>query len=277
MPVIGADSAPRLVHLSRFWPALLRAWIGFLIALLAIIIYLALNPGVLRALIPSLPIPGVVDIPAPGPTPLPPVISAQRGSLPRGYAALWGESEGNPFGCSFLLELDDGQRVGISAAHATPNLSRQTPAVLQSSDGTQAAVLRGQIGYGHEFIKDNLTSDYVLWAVAETINQESLLKPDPRGQGEVGEGVVVFSPFITVAGGSKSLPGVVKSVLPGATWIQMRDSFDPHGFSGCPVVSQYTGRVIGMAVAGADEHPVVLGLHPIGSLVEKARLALTRP
>jgi hypothetical protein len=35
-----------------------------------------------------------------------------------------------------------------------------------------------------------------------------------------------------------------------------------------------TGRLIGMAVAGANQHPVVMGLHPAGSLVEKARMAL---
>lgn len=53
----------------------------------------------------------------------------------------------------------------------------------------------------------------------------------------------------------------------------LEDSFNPAGYSGCPVVSQHTGRLVGMAVAGEDQHPVVMGLHPVGSLVEKALAA----
>jgi hypothetical protein len=40
------------------------------------------------------------------------------------------------------------------------------------------------------------------------------------------------------------------------------------------VVSQFTGRVIGMAVSGANQPPVIMGLHPVASLVEKAQAAL---
>ena len=66
-------------------------------------------------------------------------------------------------------------------------------------------------------------------------------------------------------------------VTPEATWVQLEGSFEPAGYSGCPVVSQYTGRLIGMSVAGANRHPVLIGLHPVGSLVEKARAALAAP
>jgi hypothetical protein len=67
---------------------------------------------------------------------------------------------------------------------------------------------------------------------------------------------------------------VVLSSTSEKTWIQLDDSFEPGGYSGCPVVSQFTGRVIGMAVSGADRSPVIMGLHPVGSLVEKAQAAL---
>ena len=62
-------------------------------------------------------------------------------------------------------------------------------------------------------------------------------------------------------------------VTPDATWIQLDEAINPNGFSGCPVVSQHTGQVIGMAVAGSTNPPTRMGLHPIGSLVEKAKAA----
>jgi hypothetical protein len=40
--------------------------------------------------------------------------------------------------------------------------------------------------------------------------------------------------------------------------------------SGSPIVSFHTGRVVGMALAaGLREGHTVIGMHPIGSLVEK--------
>jgi hypothetical protein len=99
------------------------------------------------------------------------------------------------------------------------------------------------------------------------------LRPDERGQAQPGERVLVLSQ----APGAPRWPGVVIRSDAGAAWIQLDDAFDPRGLSGCPVVSQYTGRFIGMAVAGANRPPVVMGLHPAGSLVEKARAALAVP
>ena len=58
----------------------------------------------------------------------------------------------------------------------------------------------------------------------------------------------------------------------------MDDSFEPSGLSGSPFISQHTGKVIGMAIATTTRGgKVLLGLHPIGSLVEKAEAAQTFP
>jgi len=67
------------------------------------------------------------------------------------------------------------------------------------------------------------------------------------------------------------------SASPEAIWIQMDESFDSRGLSDCPVISQYTGRLIGMVVAGVNKSPTALGLHPVSSLVEKARAAFIKP
>ena len=58
----------------------------------------------------------------------------------------------------------------------------------------------------------------------------------------------------------------------------MDEEFEPSGLSGSPFISQHTGKVIGMAIATTRRGgKVLLGLHPIGSLVEKALNAQTFP
>ncbi len=260
---------------QKLWPAFIRVLIATLIGMLALAIFLALNPGMLRALVLLFPIPGVTDIPQAGPTPPPPVINAARGTLPVGTLAFTGLTQGHVISCGFLLELDDGQRVGVSAAHATPRQPSGIPAEFRFADGKPAAILTSQIAHGRVFYQNHFSTDYALWSVAEDTPIERFLKPDPRGQGQPGERILVLRQAGEYERGPNGWPGVITRVTPEATWVQLDDSFDPRGYSGCPVISQHTGRLIGMAVAGANQHPVVMGLHPAGSLVEKAQAALT--
>jgi hypothetical protein len=262
------------IQRHSFWRALILSLIGLLVFVLLLVLFLVASPKALRGVVPLLPLPGVVELPTPGPTPPPPSVAVPPGPLPDGYRAFNGVYQGGTFACGFLLELEDGHRVGVSAAHATPQLPPGTPAEFRLPDGELGAALEGQLARGRPFYQDHFTMDYVLWAVADGAPPERFLKPDPRGKGESGEPVLVFSRAKSGAGGSKTWPGVVIHVTPEAVWIQLEDSFNPSGYSGCPVVSQYTGRVIGMVVAGENKHPVVMGLHPAASLVEKAQAAL---
>jgi hypothetical protein len=48
--------------------------------------------------------------------------------------------------------------------------------------------------------------------------------------------------------------------------------------SGSPFVSEHTGNVVGMAIsAGQSEFGLMIGMHPIGSLVNKAEGATVFP
>ena len=72
------------------------------------------------------------------------------------------------------------------------------------------------------------------------------------------------------------LTGTVQTAADQAVWVLMDDDFDPSGLSGSPFVSQYTGKVVGMAIATTRRGgKVLLGLHPIGSLVQRAESAKT--
>jgi hypothetical protein len=150
-------------------------------------------------------------------------------------------------------------------------------AEFRTASGALAAALTGQLDHGQTLSNGQFTVDYTVWAVAENTPAEYFLQPDPRGQGQPGERVLVFGRGPASTGGSLRWPGVVLSSTPGTIWIRLDDSFAPGGYSGCPVISQHTGRVIGMVIAGGDQPPVVMGLHPVGSLVEKARAALRAP
>jgi hypothetical protein len=58
----------------------------------------------------------------------------------------------------------------------------------------------------------------------------------------------------------------------------MDERFDPSLMSGSPLVSQHTGQVVGMAVAASPRRTrLYLGVHPIGSIVEKAESATEFP
>jgi len=108
-----------------------------------------------------------------------------------------------------------------------------------------------------------------------TIDPALVLDPDPRGLPQAGERVMLYSLMNDQA---RRFDGAVLSVDPTAVWVVMDEEFEPSGLSGSPFISQHTGKVIGMAIATTRRGgKVLLGLHPIGSLVEKALRALTFP
>jgi hypothetical protein len=259
---------------GRLWKAFIRFLIGLLLAALGLVLLVARFPGLIEAVLVKLPLPGVANVPAPGPLPPAAEIGVPRGDLPDGILAYWGTSPAGQVGCSSLLQLPDGQFAGIGAAHATPLLLPTIGADLLTPDQSVAAHLSGQADRGHLFIARHLSQDYVIWTVKEILPGGHALRADERGAAQPGETVVLLSPVADESGNSKQWTGVVFEAGPEATWVRMEAAFDPRGYSGCPVASLYTGQLVGMAVAGQNLHPTVIGLHPVGSLLEKALQAL---
>jgi len=292
----------------RIRPFLARLLIGLLLGILGLALYFSLNPEKLAAVLRAAPIPGSVAIPTPGPIPPLPLSAASPGPLPTGFLAYTGAFPGGTISCGFLLDLGGGRRVGVTAAHASPRLSPGVPAEFLDPYGARVAVLPGQIAFGQTFIGDQFTLDYVLWSVDPAVDPARFLSPDPRPSAQPGEPVYLYGTGVDGAGGPQRWPGVVLSTaalqspntlgapdppsgapkgewagVPNAIWVQLEDSFSPNGYSGCPVVSRVTGRLLGMAVAGADlpletgGAAVVIGLHPAASLVAKAQARLANP
>jgi hypothetical protein len=218
--------------------------------------------------------------------PAAPVITAPRSPLPKPPGGLveWTQYDSggyHPVGRGFLFHLPDGQAVGVTTAHSLsfevqPPL-RNVALALGEQTGlvVQFDTLRGQPGEART--GEDMSVDYVLLNVPPKagIDPTLILDPDPRGLPQEGERVVLYS---TMNDRARRFDGAVLSVDPTAVWVVMDEAFEPSGLSGSPFISQHTGKVIGMAIATTRRGgKVLLGLHPIGSLVEKALNAQTFP
>jgi len=218
--------------------------------------------------------------------PAAPIITAPRGPLPNSPGGLieWTRYDGgsyNPVGRGFLFRLFDGQVVGVTTAHSL-SFGAQPPlrnVALALHEQTQPVIqfdtLRGTPGEARS--GEDMTVDYVLLNVPidAALDPALVLSPDPRGLPQAGERVVLYSMMNDHA---RRFDGAVLSVDPTAVWVVMDEMFEPSGLSGSPFISQHTGQVIGMAIATTRRGgKILLGLHPIGSLVEKALKAQTFP
>jgi hypothetical protein len=243
-----------------------------LLALSAVLLFT--EPG--RQLLSSLPpvLPAV------------PTLTAPRGALPTASVGLvewtrYGAGNYRPVGRGFLFRLPDGQIVGVTTAHSL-SFNSQPPLkgiALAQGERSQPVVefdtLRGEPGTART--GEDMTIDYVLLSapIDQRIDPALILEPDPRGLPQVGERVALYS---LVDDQPRVFQGSVLSVDPGAVWVVMDEAFDPSGLSGSPFLSQHTGNVIGMAIATTKRGgKVLLGLHPIGSLMDKAMAAQTFP
>ncbi|MFQ6101297.1 MAG: serine protease [Anaerolineae bacterium] len=253
---------------------------GFLIALPATLIGLTVGLALLIAQTP-------IGQP-PDPTPLPPTILAPRGELPAGPVGLeeWAQYRGEPYvwaGSGFLIRLGDGEIVGVTAAHS---VALGDPARPLEQIGLRVAgqadfvaefdTLRGRPG--KPLTPGDFTIDYVLLQATQSVDSSFVLTPDPRGAPQPGERVALFSGLGDGRGGQRVLEGTVQSVGDKAVWVLMDKLFNPSLMSGSPFVSQHTGQVVGMAVAATlRRNRVLIGVHPIGSIVRQVETATEFP
>lgn len=251
----------------------------------------------MRGLLLALPVAVIVSVaftllrgqtwigPPPDPTPLPPTILAPRGELPVGPVGLqgWARYRGQAdrqVVHGFLIRLGDGEIVGVTPAHGFSFSDPDHPLeqiALGVSGQTDFVVefdtLRGQPGQPRT--GGDMTVDYVLLQADQPIDSSFVLTPDPRGAPQPGERVSLFS---CSNGSQRVLEGTVQSVSDTAVWVLMDELFNAYGMSGAPFVSQHTGQVVGMAVAASPRgNRLLLGVHPIGSIVQLAESATEFP
>lgn len=222
------------------------------------------------------------------PTPPPPTILAPRGEMPTSTVGLqeWAQyrdEQYRPVGSGFFLQLENGETVGVTTAHSVsigdPNhpLERISLGVAGRSELMwEFTTLRGPPG--HSMVPEDLSADYLLLEVDLPIPKDLLLMPDPRGAPQPGERVSLYSGLGDGRGGLRVLEGTVQSVNNKAFWVLMDRWFNPGQMSGSPLISQHTGRAVGMVIAGSPRlGRLLLGAHPMGSLVGLATSATEFP
>lgn len=225
---------------------------------------------------------------APDPTPPAPTILAAAGPIPSGpvglreYARYRGEDY-VPVGSGFFLLLDGGDVVGVTAAHTVTldDAGRALESIALGIAGRDTFVgefdiLRGAPGRPLE--GSDLTVDHLLLAVDIPIETGMLLRPDVRGGPQPGERIWLVSGLGDGRGGRRHLEGTVQSAGEKGAWVLMDGMFDPGQMSGSPLVSQHTGQAVGMALAASPRRGrMLIGAHPIGSLVRLAEAAGDHP
>jgi len=215
-----------------------------------------------------------------------PTLTVPRGALPASPGGLvewtrYSIDDYRPVGRGFLFRLPEGQVVGVTTAHSMSFSGRPSLRNIALARGEwsnpviEFDTLRGEPGNART--GEDMSVDYVLLNVPieHSIDPALILDPDPRGLPQAGERVALYT---LINDQPRVFQGAVLSAEPSAVWVVMDDSFEPSGLSGSPFLSLHTGEVIGMAIATTTQSgKVLLGLHPIGSLVEKAQVAQTFP
>ncbi|MDH4138873.1 MAG: trypsin-like peptidase domain-containing protein [Anaerolineae bacterium] len=255
---------------------------------------------VVRGLLLALPVAAIISVAfilvtfraqlgrPPDPTPLPPTILAPRGELPVGPVGLqgWARYRGKADSQvvhGFLIRLSDGEIVGVTPAHGFSFSDADHPLqqiALGAPGQTDFVVefdrLRGQPGQPRT--SGDMTVDYLLLRADQPIDSSFVLTPDSRGAPQPGERVSLFGCSGDGRGSQRVLEGTVQSVGDTAVWVLMDELFNPNGMSGSPFVSQHTGQVVGMAIAVSPRgNRLLLGVHPIGSIVQLAESAAVFP
>ena len=224
-----------------------------------------------------------------GPTPPPLTILAPTGIPPDPPVGLleWAQIEGDeyrPLASGFLFSTPSGRVVAATTAHsvAIGNPEHLVERIAfgvagQSGFIVEATRLHGSPGKPL-FLFGDLTTDFVLLRVDSDVDLAYVLSPDPRGSAERGEAILLYSGQGNDAGGKRILRGIVFELRKTGVWVMMDESFDPNGMSGSPMISETTGRLVGMAIASSlSGGRLFIGMHPIASLVEKAEQASDFP
>jgi hypothetical protein len=186
-------------------------------------------------------------------------------------------------GSGFLLRLPGGQEIGVVTAHSLsfgdPQRRLERVALRvpgQTEPVAEFDTLRGMPG--QPFVLPDLRSDYVLLHPDRPIANDLWLAPDPRGGPQPGERVWLYSGQGDGKRDQRILQGTVQSAEEQAAWVLMDEWFSPALTSGSPFISQHTGQVVGMVVAGSPRrNRLYLAMHPIGSILQLAESATDFP
>jgi len=234
--------------------------------IIAVLAGVALGGAVVLAIAPR------IFTPSLPPLPPPPVITAPHGEPPTGIVAFEERVGGSLAGSGFLLELPNGDVIGVMTAHSLGEGNFAPLSFVVAGRGDVVATFDTLYApLGRPRTDSDLTVDYVLMQPDAPPDPAFVLRPDPRGSPQPGERVSLYSGLGDGRGGPRILHGAVERVDTGGAWIRMDELFDPGLMSGSPMISQHTGQVVGAVIVMSWVPGTLrIGINPIGEIVRAA-------
>jgi hypothetical protein len=227
-------------------------------------------------------LPFIFPGPPSGPIPAVPTIYSPAGELPVAQVGLqeWALYRNETIRCvgsGFFFKISDSSVIATTTAHSLEIGNKEKPLEVvafkipgEDQFSAELVKLHGEPGQARLF-GQNLSKDYVLLQVEHRPEDELILVPDPRGNAQPGERVVLHSGHCGEESGARIFHGSVLTVDEHGIWVVMDDDINPATMSGSPVLSMHSGKVIGMTTAAAiQEGRILIGINPIINLMERA-------
>jgi hypothetical protein len=235
-------------------------------SLVAVLSGLALGGAIVLVVIPRLFAPWL------GPLPPPPAIAADRGETPAGIVAFEERVDGVLAGSGFFLTQPNDGVIGVTTAHSLGEGGFSSIAFMVAGRAESVATFtRRAATIGQPRTGADMTIDYVLLRPESPPDRAMVLWPDPRGAPQPGERVSLYSGLGDGQGSQAVFQGTVESADENGVWVRMDEVFNPGLMSGSPVISQHTGRVVGMVIMMHWLPGMLrLGVNPVGAILDAA-------
>lgn len=165
-------------------------------------------------------------------------------------------------GNGFCIKATDGKHYVVSCAHLLKdhewvNVRRVE---FMTTDGKTVGHAVGEPlcrGKEEEYLpanntkKRDVTKDLVIWEI-KTTGPVRALKLSKTNAEEGAKAWIVGRMHKDLYGKEKLYPAEMLDVLPNSYWLKRKYDFDPHGFSGGPVVNDKS-EVVGNVIAGGED------------------------
>jgi hypothetical protein len=199
---------------------------------------------------------------------------------------LWADHSCTQQGTGSLIKGPNGSVIGLTSAHFINFNGPQLLEVQWLDVRTGKPIARSLKSYGmpgHEGSYDplDLKSDYFLLLVEDDLETQKILEIDNRNSAELGERVWFPDKRATANLGYHLIGGTLTKVNTDYLLITLDDPVNLQSRSGTPIISQYTGKILGILVGGETRGNktflyITPGLSILKALVEAQNCFLLR-